>query len=154
MKLWSRLIQKLVLVLQLVTLHIFLLVQLGEGSPQSSTSLWHKPFVCIFYIMYWLLMALSAVQLRFDVRVTKGGVVLTHSVNVVVRAAYKVYRIIPFLDEIRVIADWTATDTSLDLFQAFKLEDMQQNLYEVKYDFDYRRTRPKGVSLLCARLQA
>ena len=41
----------------------------------------------------------------------------------------KTIRAIPFLQELKVIMDWTFIKTSLDLFQWFKLEDIHFYLY-------------------------
>lgn len=43
--------------------------------------------------------------------------------------AFKVYKALPFLWEMKVIVDWTVTLTCLDLFQWFKLDDAFNYLY-------------------------
>ena len=83
-------------------------------------------------------------------RLTRGGLGLIGSEkrSLTSGVPFKIYRVLPFLDEFRVIADWTATTTSLDLFQQFKLEDVQQNLYDVLWIMSGRRMRPLGWGVL------
>merc|ERR1719352_1850395 len=69
---------------------------------------------------------------------TRGGLGLTHSVDIVTRMLYKGYCLIPFMEELRVMTDWTATRTSLDFFMWMKLEDAQQSLYRTKVDMETR----------------
>ena len=44
--------------------------------------------------------------------------------------AFRVYKAVPFLWEMKVIIDWTVTSTCLDLFQWFKLDDAFNYLYQ------------------------
>jgi hypothetical protein len=59
--------------------------------------------------------------------------------------AFRIYKAIPFLWEMKVIIDWTVTATSLDLFQWFKLDDAFNYLYYNKYIFDHRRSHKKDA---------
>ena len=52
---------------------------------------------------------------------------------------FLVYRAIPFLDELRILIDWTFTRTSLDLFQYFKLEDAHTYLWQTKREMELRK---------------
>lgn len=57
----------------------------------------------------------------------------------------KVFRGIPFLQELKVIMDWTFTATTLDLFQWFKIEDIHYNLYCAKLDSQGYKNKPVGL---------
>ena len=63
------------------------------------------------------------------------------SVDPISKTCYMVYRQFPFIWEFQAILDWTATETSLDLFQWFKLEDAYSCLYFVKYDMECRKAK-------------
>lgn len=52
---------------------------------------------------------------------------------------FKAYTAVPFVDELRVLTDWTVTSTSMNLFMWFKLEDAQQSLYKTKCDMNARK---------------
>ena len=43
---------------------------------------------------------------------------------------------IPFLTELRVITDWTVTETSMNLFMWMKLEDAHHGLYRTRLDME------------------
>lgn len=41
----------------------------------------------------------------------------------------QILRSLPFLTELKLVMDWTFVQTSLDLFQWFKLEDINYGCY-------------------------
>ncbi|CEO98808.1 hypothetical protein PBRA_006923 [Plasmodiophora brassicae] len=57
---------------------------------------------------------------------------------------YQVYRVIPFVAELEVLLGWMTTDTSLDLFETFKLEDIYANLYNIKGQLIWKREHRRG----------
>ncbi|CAK9111826.1 unnamed protein product [Durusdinium trenchii] len=59
--------------------------------------------------------------------------------------ALKAYLAVPFVEEMRVLTDWTITRTSMDFFMWMKLEDTQQSLYRTKRDFHMRRWYPPAA---------
>jgi len=56
---------------------------------------------------------------------------------------FRLYKAVPFLWEMKVIIDWTVTNTCLDLFQWFRLDDAFNYVYYNKQQSDYRRSRPE-----------
>eukprot|EP00479_Gromia_sphaerica_P009507 TRINITY_DN4025_c0_g1_i1.p1 TRINITY_DN4025_c0_g1~~TRINITY_DN4025_c0_g1_i1.p1 ORF type:complete len:134 (+),score=6.57 TRINITY_DN4025_c0_g1_i1:228-629(+) len=88
-----------------------------------------------FFILKLIYFALSAVQIRYGYpqfdkhhnRITRR----TSSLRVKI---FKLYRLIPFLFELRVLLDWICTKTALDLEETFKLEDIYATVYELKCD--------------------
>jgi len=54
---------------------------------------------------------------------------------------YRVYKTAPFLWEMKVITDWIVTETCLDLFQWFRMEDATLYLFYNKYVADSRKKR-------------
>lgn len=47
-------------------------------------------------------------------------------------AGFKVFINIPFLMELRTLMDWVWTDTSMTLMDWLKMEDIFQNIYQLK----------------------
>lgn len=48
------------------------------------------------------------------------------------RFGYKLYRFIPYFLEIRYLLDWICSDSSLELVDWFKMEDVTQSLFDQK----------------------
>lgn len=65
----------------------------------------------------------------------------TSSTNLLNRICYRVFRLIPFLNELKATLDWTVATTSLDLIQWIKLDDAYCNLYIDKCTMDIRKQR-------------
>jgi len=73
------------------------------------------------------------------------GLGLTHSTSLVGSLLFKAYAVIPFVEELRVLTDWTVTKTSLDFFVWMKLEDMHHNLYKTTREMLVRRMLPPAA---------
>lgn len=98
----------------------------------------------ILYVLCCLYFYLSSLQIKYGFPLITKGQYFASSTSLYNRIAFKIYRNVPFLYELRAILDWTITKTSLDLFQWFKMEDAYANLYEVKCDMVLRKDRKKG----------
>lgn len=134
-------LQMLIMLTQLVTLHG---VQISAWAQSTSptveqVSMFHSFTLVCFYVLYVLYLFFSSAQLRYDVHLLRGGLGLTHSVKFVPWLLFKAYTAVPFVDELRVLTDWTVTSTSMNLFMWFKLEDAQQSLYKTKCDMNARK---------------
>ena len=57
---------------------------------------------------------------------------------------YKVFKAIPFFFELKTFIDWTFTNTSLDLFQWFRFEDIYGVLFVGKIEIDVRFRKGVG----------
>jgi len=68
-----------------------------------------------------------------------------HSTDLFSYIMYKIYVLIPFIEELRVLTDWTTTKTSLNFFMWMKLEDAHQNLYITFADMEYRQSFAPAV---------
>jgi len=62
---------------------------------------------------------------------------------------FRIYRGLPFLWEMKVIIDWTVTNTCLDLFQWFRLDDAFNYVYFNKYQSDQRAERGEYEQRSC-----
>lgn len=96
------------------------------------------------YLLCWIYFYYSASQIKAGFPLITRGQSFVNSTKTYNRIAFKTYRNVPFLYELRAILDWTITKTSLDLFQWFKLEDAYANLYEVKCEMVFRINRHLG----------
>ncbi|CAL1145384.1 unnamed protein product [Cladocopium goreaui] len=137
----AALLQLLLLLVQLVMLHAVQINAWAErASPSAKEVSTFNSFTLVcFYFLYVLYLVFSSMQLRYDVHLLRGGLGLTHSVDFVPWLLFKVYTMVPFVDELRVLTDWTVTSTSMNLFMWFKLEDAQQSLYKTKCDMNARK---------------
>eukprot|EP00929_Paragymnodinium_shiwhaense_P093066 TRINITY_DN53122_c0_g2_i1.p1 TRINITY_DN53122_c0_g2~~TRINITY_DN53122_c0_g2_i1.p1 ORF type:complete len:2885 (-),score=452.52 TRINITY_DN53122_c0_g2_i1:224-8878(-) len=136
--------QKILLVTQLIVLHV-LCVQLwvdtaAFGQPDLAVGIKFPSWLSIFYFVYVTFLALTSLQLKYNVHIVQGGLAITHNTSTISWLLLKVYQAVPFMEELRVLMDFTVTMTSLQFFMWMKLEDAQQSLYNVKVDMLYRRS--------------
>ncbi|XP_074311534.1 piezo-type mechanosensitive ion channel homolog isoform X2 [Silene latifolia] len=99
---------------------------------------------CI-YLMKTISLALQAVQIRFGIpnRGTLYQQFLTSNVSRINYLAFRVYRALPFLHELRCVLDWSCTTTSLTMYDWLKLEDIHASLFLAKCDADLNRANHK-----------
>jgi len=150
MRVFVRMLHQALLVTHICILHaVFMLRWLTVSTPLEiclSLSLLrarHTKLVT-FYVLYMLYIVLSSLQLRYDVHIVRGGMRFTKSTDFFTKMCFRVYSALPFLHELRVLTDWTATLTALDFFMWMKLEDAQHNLYRVRADMEIRALIPPG----------
>lgn len=131
---------------QLLTLHaVYISVWASAQRPaETGVSMFCNPWLIFFYFLYMLFLSLSARQLAFDVHVGRGGLGLTHNTDLGSRLLFKVFSAVPFIEELRVLTDWTVTRTSMDFFMWMKLEDAHNNLYRTRCDMEFRKARQKA----------
>ena len=67
----------------------------------------------------------------------------SNDTSLITQFAWKTYKAIPFIWEMKVIIDWTVTSTCLDLYQWFKLDDAYNTLYYNRCQADDRTKRPE-----------
>eukprot|EP00817_Percolomonadidae_sp_ATCC50343_P000794 CAMPEP_0117420938 /NCGR_PEP_ID=MMETSP0758-20121206/2165_1 /TAXON_ID=63605 /ORGANISM="Percolomonas cosmopolitus, Strain AE-1 (ATCC 50343)" /LENGTH=295 /DNA_ID=CAMNT_0005202833 /DNA_START=829 /DNA_END=1713 /DNA_ORIENTATION=- len=72
---------------------------------------------------------ISAIQIRFGFPKTYPKELLITNTDIISRAFYGLYRILPFVYELRLILDWTFTKTALDYQAWMVLEDIRTVLY-------------------------
>ena len=86
-------------------------------------------FILLFYLLYIFYFIFSGFQIKYglsDLRKMSG---LMKSSNLFHASFYKVFKMIPFLFELKNFIDWTFTTTSLDLWKWLKLEEILSLLY-------------------------
>jgi piezo-type mechanosensitive ion channel component 1/2 len=100
--------------------------------PRDSLSLLNptKRLPLILYYLIWLYyFTLSALQLRDGYPQAPFKAPFIRDTRFLTVWAFRIYKAMPFLWEMKVIIDWTVTITCLDLFQWFKLDDAFNYLY-------------------------
>jgi len=132
--------------LQLLGLHIVCIYQWMTTSIVTNRDLvmWSRFLFTIFYAVYVWYLVLSARQLKYDIHSVQGGLRLCHNTSFSGQTVFKIYSVIPFLEEFRSLIDWTVTETTLDFFMWMKLEDAHQNLYRVTLAMEARRADEKN----------
>lgn len=88
-----------------------------------------------FYFLFLIYFLLSSFQLKFGYDNLKMRNSLLRNSSYIASLCVKTISAIPFLQELKVIMDWTFMKTSLDLFQWFKLDDISYLLYCAKIDY-------------------
>eukprot|EP01043_Picozoa_sp_COSAG02_P011373 COSAG02_NODE_418_length_22698_cov_7.471127_1_plen_2519_part_00 len=89
-------------------------------------------FEVLFFCLkayYWYL---SAEQIRYGYKLEAGKLsaqLLTSSTTMVNHYLYILWTVVPFLNEIRVAWDWTWCQTTLEYYDAVKLDQMQRFTY-------------------------
>lgn len=152
----SKLLQKILLASGLFFTHLILVEQWMEQVTANSqvhgsmlAQNWHLSF---FYGAAMMYFAMTSMQMRYDIHIMKGGLRLTHSTALHSNGAFKVYGVIPFLHELRVLTDWTATATSMNFFMWMKLEDAHHNLHRTRIDMEFRAaTKPAEQRDMCEK---
>ena len=116
--------------------------QWSERGVETNASLEIFLFLKLLYLFF------SALQIYygFPPVETTGFQDLTRHPGKYTKVLYQVYRAIPFVFELRTILDWMCTQTSLDLDETFKLEDIYTRLYLVQCALISRREHRRGDS--------
>ncbi|OMJ84229.1 hypothetical protein SteCoe_14717 [Stentor coeruleus] len=106
-------------------------------------------FLKIFYVLYVLYLTIQAQQIRFGLpSFTEISFPLMRYIGPYTSGLFKFYRGAPFLFELRTVIDWTFTKTGLDIFQWFKFEDIQANLFTNQCTQKSISMRSKGANVL------
>lgn len=93
------------------------------------------------YLMKAASLVLQAIQIRYGIphQSTLYQQFLTSDVSRLNYLGFRVYRVVPFLYELRCVLDWSCTTTSLTMYDWLKLEDIYSSLYLVKCDAKLNR---------------
>ena len=136
------------LLLQYLTATFWLVLIVLVWPQWSERGIQTNPSLEIFLLLKLLYLAFSALQIYygFPPVETTGFQDLTRHPGKYTVQLYKVYRAIPFVFELRTILDWMCTQTSLDLDETFKLEDIYTRLYLVQCALISRREHRRGDS--------
>lgn len=139
----ARVVQKLNILVHVISIHALFIRQwslkgVKRDMMHEEISIMSFSALSGFYVLYLTYLALSSLQLKYDVHVMQGGLRFCHSTDIGSMLVFKVYSALPFLNELRVITDWTVTETSMNLFMWLKLEDAHHGIYRVRLDMEGR----------------
>ena len=137
----------LVVILHIVIMNMLLTVQ--STSPvitkgDAYTPLIKNSALSVYYLEFMVYIVVSVLQLREGLpRIMKESLRPEKSYHVITdkiqEIRFIIYRAIPFLDELRILIDWTVSKTCLDLLQYFKLEDAHTYMWTTKRDMETRK---------------
>ena len=110
----------------IITIHIYLgfVIPLYQLAP-----MYQNPWLVIYYVFWCIYFYFSALQIRHGYPMSPYKQAFQHNTSYVSYLAWRMYKAIPFIWEMKVIIDWTVTSTCLDLYQWFKLDDAYNTLY-------------------------
>ena len=129
-------------ILIFILIHYYICFRL----PLSSRTFFsNSPALVICYLFFTWYLYYSSFQIKFGYPEADTTQIFTTSTDLFTRIAFKVYRAIPFLTELKAILDWTVIRTSLDLFQWIKLDDAYANLYICKAEMAVRKETKPGT---------
>ena len=87
-------------------------------------------FIQGFYFLYLTYFVFAALQIKYGLpSFSKATFPLVRQASPINYYAFKLYRTIPFLFEIRTMMDWIFSTTALNMFQWFKFEDIYAQLF-------------------------
>jgi hypothetical protein len=101
----------------------------------------------IFYVIFCRYFTLSALQIRYGLPDTRKASSLTNSYDSLSCIGYRIFYILPFLLELKVILDWCFTKTSLDVFQWLELAQVHSEFYFYKCSNTSYFKRPWGEQI-------
>jgi hypothetical protein len=124
----------------IVLIHIYLgfAIPLHQLAPMSA-----NPWLVIYYLFWCCYFYYSALQIKHGYPMAPYKQAFSNDTGTFTYTAWRTYKAIPFVWEMKVIIDWTVTSTCLDLFQWFKLDDAYNTLYYNQVQSDNRRSRPE-----------
>lgn len=133
-----------------IVIHVFIIIlihyYLCFRLPLSGKTFFcNSPSLVICYLFFAWYLYYSSFQIKFGYPEADTTQIFTTNTDVFTRTAFKVYRAIPFLTELKAILDWTVIRTSLDLFQWIKLDDAYANLYNCKAEMAVRKENKQGT---------
>ena len=86
-------------------------------------------YLIIFYLLYSFYMLTSALQIKYGMFDMKKKSLLMRGDNLIYYCAFMGHRAIPFLYELKLLIDWSVTQTSLDFFKWLKFENIYDRCF-------------------------
>jgi hypothetical protein len=101
----------------------------------------------IFYIIYLFYFFFNAIQLRDGMPLfKKGAMKIMQKYTYFHLILFYIYMALPFLYELRTIAYWSFTKTSLNLYSWFKLDDIYGKIFVRKVTWKDNKHRKTGTA--------
>lgn len=132
-----------------VLLHTFIMMSLDNNlnTRDVQISLGSKPRLCLYYVVWILYLAACMVQHRHGLPAVDTDLLRPSQdpeeqgfFSEKLRTFYFLLHYqLPFVDDLRVIIDWSVVRTSLDLWMYFKVEDAHSFLFKTRHTMFVRR---------------
>ncbi len=141
-------VKTLLTLIELIWLHTQFISnasEVGVGSRFGTViGLQHRFVDVAYYLLCLAYLSVSILQLRDGpsrvyTDTLRPPAQYRYLPDLITRFRFAIVRSLPFVDEFRVLTDWTVSRTTLDLYQYFKLEDAHSTLFRVKRLMDVRR---------------
>ena len=137
-------VRLLTLVALSATLHGVTMNQVFKAGVVTYEPLMDRTALAVYYLEFMVYLSVAVLQVREgfprvmseSLRPEKSYHPVTDKIQEI---RFLIYRAIPFLDEIRILVDWTVAKTCLDLFQYFKLEDAHTYMWQTKREMETRK---------------
>lgn len=98
----------------------------------------------LFFLLKALSLGLTATQIKYGPpKDTAHGQFLMRRVDRLHSFGFTIYRVLPFVYELRTVLDWSCANTALMLYDWLKLEDIYASLYIVTCDLKLNREQHK-----------
>ena len=111
----------------------------------ASVGFVQNPVLILFYLLKLFYFVVSAFQIHHGFpKLDRYQYFISRSFTDWGSVIYQWYIAIPFLNEIRILIDWMAVKTSLDLWQILRLEDIYWTLYQIRCNLLFYRSRKRG----------
>ncbi|TNV87609.1 hypothetical protein FGO68_gene11570 [Halteria grandinella] len=125
-----------------VILVVYVHIDIGLVVPKHNNITFDKKFPLVLMYLLWVYYFIqSALQIRHGYPQAPFKAPFIRDTSLLTVWAFRVYKAMPFLWEMKVIIDWTVTSTCLDLFQWFKLDDAFNYLYQCQVQNNDRASR-------------
>lgn len=89
-------------------------------------------FLKFFYFFYCIYFFFSGLQIKYSMVDLRKQSALMKGDNLFYSTIFKSFKAMPFLYELKLLIDWTFTETALDLFKWFKFEAIYDLLFITK----------------------
>lgn len=135
-------------ILMIALVNLFVMYQIRfDGCEEDCKFITTNIFMIIFYFLYSLYFFFSALQIKYGINDLRSQNTLMQGYKFHNFVIFKVYRLMPFLFEIRTLCDWAFSETSLTLFQWIKLEDIHSLLYLAKCNAYFFKNKKVGKEI-------
>ena len=104
-------------------------------------------YLALFYVLVSTYLGVSAKQIKLGYTVFPGNDVVSKEYSAAGSVAFKSFRLIPYVREMRSILEWMFADTSLDIFMWLKFDDLYAWLLAVRYDKAYRKRSTRMMTI-------
>ncbi|CAD8086378.1 unnamed protein product [Paramecium primaurelia] len=137
-------------VILLISINLYLLYQIRQSTCNVAGEcqyITYNIFMILFYMLICLYFFLSSIQIKYGINDQIAQNTLMKGYKFHNFVIFKIYKLMPFLFELRTICDWAFSETSLTLFQWIKLEEIHSLLYLAKCNSYFFSNKKVGAKI-------